>query len=456
MPRARRAAAVLLSLAALSSAPARGEEAQQQQPPPEEKAPEQKAGEQKAPEKQRPTGWALQGLPVVNYDSDEGFGFGGLLLLVDRADGTYEPYRYLISLQLFQTTGGISSHILKVDAPNAFGTRWRLGGRLRYGYDKFAPYYGLGNTAPYQPELWECDDRDALKVDPDVCPGNPAFRGLRYASYQLGTFPEIELDVRRTLAGPWKLYFGYRFRRNEVRAHYSAEDLGQAGDSRLVEDARAGLLTGYDGTAPDPVAFQLSELVLGIQFDQRDQEASPADGMFHELSTRVASRFIGSRFDYGGATLHLRFWKSIPIFSRPPVIGLRLLADALGGEVPISRLSSFGGLNGKEGLGGSNSIRGILKNRKQGAVKVLGNVELRWLPIAFEAWKQRFQFGAAAFGDAGRVWSDLRFQDGGGLSAGVGGGLRMTWNREFVFRVDYGVGLTDPTRGLYLEFNQMF
>lgn len=430
----------LLALAALSSAPARAQEAQPQPEPPARK----------------PTGWALQGLPIVNYDSDEGFGFGGLLMLVDRADGTWEPYRYLISLQLFQTTGGISSHILKVDAPNAFGTGWRLGGRLRYGYDKFAPYYGLGNQSQYQPELWECADREALKSNPDVCPGNPAFRGLRYNSYQLGTFPELELDVRRTLAGPWKLYAGYRFRVNQIRAFYSAEDLGQTGDSILVEDAKAGRLTGYDATSTDPVSFQLSELVLGIQFDSRDQEASPGAGMFHEISGRVASRYIGSRYDYWGATLHLRAWQTIPISSRPPVIGLRVLADAQGGEVPLSRLQFFGGLNGKEGLGGSNSIRGLLKNRIQGAVKVLSNLELRWLPIAFEVAKQRFQFGGAAYLDAGRSWSDIRLQDGGGLSAGAGGGLRMTWNREFVFRVDYGVGLTEPTHGLYLEFNQMF
>jgi outer membrane protein assembly factor BamA len=407
-------------------------------------------------EGEKPTGWALQGLPIVGYNSDEGFGLGVKLLLLDRADGTYEPYRYSIWLQLFQTTGGISSHVLDFDAPNAFGTEWRLGGRLRYGFDKFAPYYGLGNTTEYQPELSDCDDRVALQANPDLCPGNPEFRGLRYYTYQLGTFPEIELNVRRALFGPWKIFAGYRFRLNELRAHYTGEDLGQTGDSRLIEDARGGLLTGLDGSVVDPVSVRLSEVVLAVQFDLRDQETSATDGMFHELAARVGSRFIGSQYDYWGVTVHLRYYRSIPFMERPPVLAFRLLGDVLGGEVPVFRLPTFGGLNGKDGLGGSTSIRGILKNRIQGAVKLLGNAELRWIPFAFEVWKQRFELGGVAFFDTGRVWSDLRFLDGGGLSSGVGGGLRVVWNREFVVRVDYGVGLSDPTRGFYIEFHQMF
>jgi hypothetical protein len=42
------------------------------------------------------------------------------------------------------------------------------------------------------------------------------------------------------------------------------------------------------------------------------------------------------------------------------------------------------------------------------------------------------------------------------MKASSGGGLRVVWNDVFVIRADYGVGITDPTTGFYLELGQIF
>ena len=58
--------------------------------------------------------------------------------------------------------------------------------------------------------------------------------------------------------------------------------------------------------------------------------------------------------------------------------------------------------------------------------------------------------------DAGRVWSDLGLSDGGGMTVSSGGGLRLLWNQVMVVRADYGVGITEPTQGFYLEMGHAF
>ena len=91
----------------------------------------------------------MQGVPALNFNTDEGFGYGVILQFVDRADGTYEPFRYSVLLQFFQTTRRVASHLINLDAPRFLDSRWRLGLELAYTRTLFAPYYGLGNTADY-------------------------------------------------------------------------------------------------------------------------------------------------------------------------------------------------------------------------------------------------------------------------------------------------------------------
>ena len=48
-----------------------------------------------------PTGWEPAGLPALNYDSDEGFGYGVLLELYNYGDGGYSPYRFTLQPTVF-------------------------------------------------------------------------------------------------------------------------------------------------------------------------------------------------------------------------------------------------------------------------------------------------------------------------------------------------------------------
>jgi outer membrane protein assembly factor BamA len=423
-----------------------------QSPRPAEAAPPAEASDTPA----RRTGWDIQGVPALNYNTDEGFGYGAILLLVDRADGSYEPFRYSVLLQLFQTTRQVASHLISLDAPRFLGTPWRMGLELAYTRTKFAPYYGLGNTASFDKPLSSCADRDALKSNPDVCPDNPEFLGLRYYTYDHRSLPRIRLNARHGLSDDWLLFLGYRLRMDRIRMRYSPDDLGQSRPSKLIEDTSAGVFESHEPPVSEPLSERTSELLVGLQYDTRDIEASPTQGMFHELSLRGGAGPIGSQLNYWGATLHTRFYHPVIPGYRRLIMGWRGLLDVMGGEVPISLLPFFGGLEGRDGLGGVFSARGIRLRRYQGPVKLLLNGELRWTPLSATPWGQQFDFTFAGFADAGRVWSDLHFSEGGGLKTSAGGGLRIIWNREFVIRLDYGVGITEPTTGFYLDIGHIF
>jgi hypothetical protein len=401
------------------------------------------------------TGWRVAGLPLVNFNSDEGFGYGVRLLLVDDGDGTQKPYRHSVVAQFFQTTRGVAAHRLLMDAPGFLGSAWRVGLDLSLLNERFSPYYGLGGASDYEEDFASCADRDALEAAPDECPGNPAFRGLRYYTYDQRTFPSVVLNTRRSVKGPWQVALGYRFRLTRVRTRYSAEDLGQARDSRLEEDARAGRLTGLDGGTRSGT-FRTAEVTAGLLLDLRDNEPAPTRGMFHELAARGAAAATGSGFDYWGTTLNLRFYH--PVVSERLVAALRLMGDVMGGDVPFFLLSSFGGVEWRDGWGGIGGLftgRGILKHRMQGQVKALVNGELRWRFLTVSPLKQRVDFTAVAFVDAGQVWADLDLEDGLARHAG-GGGLRIAWQDNFIVRADYGVSPSDGTSAFYLDFNHLF
>lgn len=117
-------------------------------------------------------------------------------------------------------------------------------------------------------------------------------------------------------------------------------------------------------------------------------------------------------------------------------------------------LGTTGGLNGPDGVGGDASVRGLTAYRLQGRVKLLFNGELRWRFLSVP----HFDFGVTGSLDAGRVWSRLGSGEPGPLLAGGAAGLRIAWNRNFVIRFDYGIGISEKHAdgNIYLTFDEMF
>jgi Omp85 superfamily domain len=409
-------------------------------------------------------GLKFAALPIFSYSTDEGVGLGAEGQLTQFGNGEQYPFIYQLGAQVYVSSKGVQSHNISLDLPEAFGSHFRLQASLSLTRTLYSPYYGVGNQSVYVPAYDTCDTAQLGPLAPGSSPvpvapkclGNPLFRGTRYYRFDEMDLPALKVFLQRPLRGPWSIFAGYRFRYTRVRVLYAADQQGTS-DSQLLTDARAGLLSGYNGAGDpnQPFWLRYSEIAGGVAFDSRDNTFAPVKGMFHDLSVRTWLHALGGQFNGWGANLTFRFYAPvIPCYSRL-VFALRLLGDVMGGEVPFYMLASTGGLIPLDSvLGGSDSVRGLFQNRFQGKVKVLGNAELRYRLFGF--WELQFE-GVAGL-DAGRVWTELATSEGGGLKLGSAVGLRIAWSHAFIIRFDFGIGITQPeaTGYIYLELGELF
>jgi outer membrane protein assembly factor BamA len=119
-----------------------------------------------------------------------------------------------------------------------------------------------------------------------------------------------------------------------------------------------------------------------------------------------------------------------------------------------------------EGLGGSKSLRGILKNRIVGKSIVLANLEARWKFFRTVVGGQNLYLALNAFGDFGQVITPYAVEDQTlptcgteeGLHVAYGGGLRIALNENFIVAVDYGMAADaqDGSSGLYIGLGYLY
>ena len=136
-------------------------------------------------------------------------------------------------------------------------------------------------------------------------------------------------------------------------------------------------------------------------------------------------------------------------------LAVRGLGERVTGDMPIAMLpeiaSSFRDFGG---VGGSKSLRGVPGTRFLGNTRLLSSVELRWRTEHFQLFGQRWRWGLVGFIDAGRVW--LRDEeDGGSLHFGRGGGMRWTWDENFIVSVDLARG-SETDLAVYVGLGHQF
>lgn len=348
-------------------------------------------------------------IPLVSYNTDEGFGLGlvGGAYLYRRG---IEPYAHAVAAEVFFTTGGIQSHFLRYDGPDFLGSSLRLEGRLSYRAEKFAPFYGLGNAS--SPEL-------AVELR------TPAFS---YRSRRAGGWIRVRFGRERSSPRP---YAGYEFNYTIVHPYPG---------SVLEQQAPRGLGGGPTG-----------QLLAGLLWDSRDDERDPRSGGIADLALRIANTATASRYDFG--RLDFGLTRFVPLGPRF-VFATRLAFDWAFGDVPFFELPYLGGLYQTEGIGGTSSVRGLPRDRYVGELELLGNAELRATLADFVFAGATTSLRTVVFADAGRVWSaSVNEPPGIGLHGSGGVGLRLVRGAA-ALRFDYGVSA--EFQAIYLTFGQVF
>src|SRR6185503_2704254 len=130
----------------------------------------------------------------------------------------------------------------------------------------------------------------------------------------------------------------------------------------------------------------------------------------------------------------------VPLSSRV-TLAQRVLVQNISGDAPFYELSvvqtSF---KPQQGLGGSNTLRGVPLNRFVGKGMAISNSEVRWHAADFGLLGKPSTLTLSGFVDAGRVWADgiKASEIASDLHAGYGVGARVGRGPNFVVSLDVG------------------
>lgn len=410
------------------------------------------------------TGFSMGGVPVVAYDADTGFKYGGLVNLYHYGDGSnYPNYNHSLYLEWSRTTKGSGINQLTYDALTLI-PKTRVTFDVSYLTEQALNFYGFnGYQADYNSAFELTDGTDYIS--------------RMYYRHQRKLF-RIKADFQ----GDVSESFGKKLRWLAGVAHYRVnietvdiDQLNEGKDADLLPDTA----TLYDkyvnwGVIPADQANggNVTFLKAGVVYDTRDNEANPNKGIWSEALVLTAPGFLGN--DYSYTKLLLSHRQYFTIFPDRLTFAYRLSYQAkIAGEMPFYMLPyAIDSKATKDGLGGSKNIRGVLRNRVAGDGVAFGNFELRSKFLKTVIFNQNFYLGVNAFVDMGMVTSSYKFDETNipvselsnlqfadeSLHIGYGGGIRFVINSNFIIAVDYGIAAKkqDGTKGMYIGLNYLF
>ena len=389
--------------------------------------------------------WGWGGIPAVNYNSDEGFGFG-VIGSVYKYNGESKPYKTRIGGLVFFTTKGVQYHYIDVDALDLAGGKLRLTTRVLYDYRFTSNYCGVGGDV-------ECND--------------PGLAGQQMDFYDVPrdelSDEEWETQLARWYKAAFRMPYAIAF------ARYELSDMPHKVEA--IASYRLSYFAPFDKTFEgglDDTLYQhsvdldaetgfTSVLQGGIMVDNRDNEPAPKRGYWVEGTVRGASKYWGSKFNWFGFNATMRGY--LPILKDGKLtLADRLAVDGIVGETNYKELDWMGGSQFYTAAGGARSLRGIRSERYRGKVKALNQAELRWKAVTFTPGSTVVDLYFQGFVDAAHVAAEWDDVGGSPIHLGEGGGLRIAINENFILRGDFatsfdeGWGLT----GIYLDVDNLW
>lgn len=408
-------------------------------------------------------GLNIGGLPAVSYNSDEGFQYGVILNLFDYGDGQRFPaYDYSAYLEASRFTKGSSLLRFYLDTEKMVpGIRSFLD--ISYVQEDLLPFYGFNGFQTV--------------YETDTLATNRTFYSMSMRQFRLlvDFKGQVGLDNLN-----WLLSYGF-YNYTPGNVNYDKLNKGkQPGDpnylygSSLYEKYVSwGLIDGAEANGG-----AVHALKAGLLYDTRNALVNPDRGVYSEALLELAPGWVNEK-PYARYSLVHRQYHAL-IKNR---LNLAIRVGAQGklgkDELPFYRrtllISPFATRSNVTGLGGDNSLRGILKNKLVGDGMAYSNIELRWRALNVDLLNQHFYLGFNGFVDLGLITDPVDSNLGGltpvdraiyfetnskqALHGSAGGGLKLAMNENFVVSVDMGKAFDKRDGeglGVYIKINYLF
>lgn len=398
-------------------------------------------------------GYYVTGLPLVNFSSDDGIGYGVRLYLYNNGNKTdayfdSTPYFMQMYLQYFATTKGVQYHELNFDFPYLMGTKFRVKTAFVYNVELNANYFGQGADAANDKlstpvSLGSVKTFSKYADYQDYIDDNENY--YKYYNYQIYK-PKYYIYLFRDLTDELKLMIGAEIKYINIytwKGHH--HDGSEQVITKLDEDRNK--LTGTNGGWTNFVRF-------GIGYDTRDFEPDPNKGYYFDYSIEAASGIIGSEYNFIKNNVQAQYYFS-PV--KKLRFGFRVGYTASAYDIPFYEEDWFGfALNRRQGLGSNRTLLGYKKSRFVGRTMTCASFEPRWQFAEVSGAGQRFAFNLLGFIDTGNVYddsfdpfSDPRFSD---YKVTYGGGLVIAWNLSTIVHFLYGKSKEDSSISIDFEY----
>ena len=360
------------------------------------------------------TGWNFGVLPSVAFDADLGFQGGALTNIYYYGDGSqYPEYIHSIYAEAAYTTKNYGIFRVNYDSKYLI-PKHRLTLDATYQPDAMCDFYGFnGYQSVYN------QDFHKWKKDPSK---------MNVADYQSRAFYKYKRDLFRFAADIegtiWKNIkwnaglgvLGYMIDECDIDMLNGKNEFDPnipLGEQKAMNDSIEGL---YEKYVKWGLIEQAEEkggwhpyLRAGLTYDSRDQRTCPTKGIYADaFFTYTAAFGEQAAAGYNHLQFNFNFRHYVPVYRDRVTFAYRIgTQNNIAGKSPFYMNTYLNTLFIQrvmyEGLGGANSLRGIMRNRILANGFAYANVELRCKVAKFDIGRQHFYIGLAPFFDLGII-----------------------------------------------------
>ena len=334
----------------------------------------------------RQEAWALMPFPILSYNSDLGIQLGAFadLLYYGKEPSLYPRYHHKFHFEGSHYTAGQTLIQADYDSPSLI-PGVRITATAQYQLDPLLGFYGFsGDPLPYDASL----NRN----------GTNAFYSYSRTMWKASV--HLLGDIRGQLKWIAGLSF-WKFRSGDLEfGNYDASNtiFRQYRDASIIRDEELDL--------------SVTELRAGLMWDSRDHEQTPTKGSWSEL-------YLTGSPGLGGGGAYLKLVTRFRFYYTPGPDYLTLAGHigtqtSLCGQQPFNMMSSIYQIFPKqtysEGLGGLNTVRGVLGARLLGRGYLWANLETRIRILKFKLWGFDLWGAVNPFYDLGLVTQAARLE----------------------------------------------
>ena len=361
------------------------------------------------------TGWNFGALPSVAFDADLGFQGGALANIYYYGDGSqYPEYIHSIYAEAAYTTKNYGIFRINYDSKYLIPNH-RLTLDMTYQPDAMCDFYGYnGYQSIYNQDLhkWK---KDQSKM------GDPAeYQSRAFYKYKRDLF-RFAADMEGTIYKniKWNAglgVLGYMIDECDIDMLNGKNEFDPSlplADQKAMNDNVEGLYEKYVkwGIIDQAEAHGgwHPYLRAGLTYDSRDQRTCPTKGIYADaFFTYTAAFGEQATAGYNHLQFNFNFRHYVPVYRDRVTFAYRVgTQNNIAGKSPFYMNTYLNTLFIQrvmyEGLGGANSLRGIMRNRILANGFAYANIEIRTKVAKFDIGNQHFYIGLAPFFDLGVI-----------------------------------------------------